>query len=659
MNGGVTVRVIVALLAGWTVLREAEVGPLHGLLAGPLFGKVAYWIVVVGASLLTIMRGRWVHGRERAAWVLIGLGSLLWALGDVYWTLALAERDVIPVPSISDAGYLAFYPLVFGGLCLLLRERIDGAPRALWVDGLTAALAAGALSAAVVLQAVLRTVGGDMLGVGTNLAYPIGDLILLGVVVVSGALRGWRPDRTWTLLGLGMIAFWVADSTYLVTVADETYAYPSVFDGGWTACLVAFSAAAWQPVCRVAVVEHRDATRFIALPIGFACLGLAILVIAAVASLNLVAVVLAGLALLTVFARLILSLAENTRMLAASRHEALTDALTGLGNRRALTRDLDGVFAGRVPASLLVLFDLDGFKHYNDSFGHPAGDALLQRLAAKLSVHVAGTGWAYRMGGDEFCILVDLGADPVAAAAAAGAVLAEHGDGFAISCSFGAVVVPGEPADAKDALRIADQRMYGYKQAGRQSSADESRDVLLRLLSERDPHLGEHITGVAALAEAVARRLELPDDEVAHVRHAAELHDIGKMAIPDAIIEKPGPLDESEWTFMRRHTIVGERIVAAAPSLRPVATLVRASHERWDGDGYPDGLAGEAIPLGARIVAVCDAFDAMVADRPYRIGMSAPEALAELDRCAGTQFDPDVVVAFTEAWRERRAPVAA
>jgi HD-GYP domain-containing protein (c-di-GMP phosphodiesterase class II) len=133
------------------------------------------------------------------------------------------------------------------------------------------------------------------------------------------------------------------------------------------------------------------------------------------------------------------------------------------------------------------------------------------------------------------------------------------------------------------------------------------------------------------------------------VKLAAELHDVGKVAIPDAILNKPGPLNEDEWAFMRRHTLIGERIVAAAPALCGVAKLVRASHERWDGGGYPDGIAGENIPLGARIVAVCDAYDAIVADRPYRGARSSAAALAELRRCAGTQFDPAVVEAFAAA----------
>jgi len=146
----------------------------------------------------------------------------------------------------------------------------------------------------------------------------------------------------------------------------------------------------------------------------------------------------------------------------------------------------------------------------------------------------------------------------------------------------------------------------------------------------------------------VATRLELDGEELDEVVRAAELHDVGKMAIPDEVLRKPGPLTEEEWAFVRQHTIIGERILSAAPALLPVAKLVRASHERFDGSGYPDGLAADAIPLGSRIVAVCDAFQAMTSPRPYRPAIPVEDALAELRACAGTQFDPEVVKAFCE-----------
>jgi HD-GYP domain-containing protein (c-di-GMP phosphodiesterase class II) len=188
--------------------------------------------------------------------------------------------------------------------------------------------------------------------------------------------------------------------------------------------------------------------------------------------------------------------------------------------------------------------------------------------------------------------------------------------------------------------------MYAEKATARRSADEQSRDVLLKALEEHHPDLGEHVQDVGLLAAAVAVELGLGGRQLQHVRHAAELHDIGKVAVPRSILDKPGKLDPDEWRFIARHTIIGERILGAAIALRPVATLVRSSHEHYDGNGYPDGLRGDDIPLGARIVSVCDAYDAMTSDRPYQRSLDHDDALAELRRCAGTQFDPDVVDAF-------------
>jgi two-component system, cell cycle response regulator len=221
------------------------------------------------------------------------------------------------------------------------------------------------------------------------------------------------------------------------------------------------------------------------------------------------------------------------------------------------------------------------------------------------------------------------------------------------------VLLPDEAADHAEALRIADHRMYASKHAGRLSAGRQSIDVLVRALTERNPLLGGHLSGVAELAERTARRLGLPPEEVERIRHAGELHDAGKVAIPEGILFKAGPLSEEEWRFVRRHPLIGERIVRSAPSLSRVAELVRSTHERWDGGGYPDGLPADAIPLGSRIVAVADAFDAMTSDRPYAPARSEHEALEELRRCAGTQFDAAVVEAFRAVVAGRALPLAA
>jgi diguanylate cyclase (GGDEF)-like protein len=334
--------------------------------------------------------------------------------------------------------------------------------------------------------------------------------------------------------------------------------------------------------------------------------------------------------------------------------QAMTDVLTGLGNRRKLMADLGrGVKTATAERPIaLMMFDLNGFKNYNDTFGHPAGDALLMRLGAALTRAVAPFGGrAYRPGGDEFCVIAD--GSRLHALEAALQALTETGEGFAISAAFGTVVIPLDTGDPTEALRKADNAMYAQKNSGRASAERQSADVLLRALAERHPDLGDHMDGVSELASEVAARLGIDGEELAQLRHAASLHDIGKVAIPDAIVGKPGPLDADEWAFMRRHTVIGERIIAAAPALGRAARLVRASHEAFDGSGYPDGLAGVEIPLGARVIAVCDAFDAMIATRPYSAPKTPTEALAELHRCAGAQFDPAVVTVFAQVMAER------
>ena len=345
--------------------------------------------------------------------------------------------------------------------------------------------------------------------------------------------------------------------------------------------------------------------------------------------------------------------AEKQVLLDQSREEALTDSLTGLRNRRALMIDLDHAVPGPGEELVLALLDLDGFKSYNDSFGHPAGDMLLVRLGGRLEQTMEGVGTAYRMGGDEFCVLASVpdGATDAIAALAASA-LSESGSAFTVDCSYGVARLPTDATDASDALRVADQRMYRQKESSRVSPSRQSADVLLKLQAERNGDLGRHTHDVGELAEATAKRLGLQQHEIARLKLAAELHDVGKAAIPDAILEKPGKLDEEEWEFIRRHTAIGESIVRAAPSLADTADLVRSSHERMDGTGYPDGLRGEEIPIGARIIGVCDAFDAMISERAYRRARSHEEALAELRRCAGTQFEPDVVEEFAAALRE-------
>jgi len=650
-------------VAVWLTLWQAHVVLAPGLDAGPLFSRFAHDAVLLVATALCLWAGvASVRPRERRAWLLIGIGVAAWTFGEIYYTAVLWTAEEILIPSPADTGYLLFPPFMLLGILALLRSRTRDVPGTLWADGITAALAVSAASAAIVFETVLESASGQALEVAVGLAYPLSDLVLLGVIVGALAGTGWQVDRTWMLLFAGVGLFWLADSLYLVGNANGTYTPGSWFDSGWWLGLLLIGAAAWQPARPAVAAGADERLRRIVLPLTFGSAGLGLLVYGCLAQLNVVAVGLAAASLLAVMARTMLTFRDNVAMLRASREEAQTDALTGLGNRRALAR----VLARQLPVAttaeplVLVLFDLDGFKHYNDTFGHPAGDSLLVRLGGSLAAFLRGRGTAFRMGGDEFCALLQPGDNaPQPLIVGAAAALSEHGEGFEIGCSYGAIELPLEAADVAEALRIADQRMYAQKNAGRSSASRQSKDVLLRALAERNPFLRSHLGDVADLAETTALLLQLGHDEVEQVRHAAELHDVGKVAVPDAILTKPAPLDDEEWAFIRRHTIIGERIISAAPALTRVAALVRHSHERWDGRGYPDALAGPEIPLGARIVAVADAFDAMTSPRPYSTQRTPEAALEELERCACTQFDPSVVEAFAVAWRDRTLAVAA
>ncbi len=224
--------------------------------------------------------------------------------------------------------------------------------------------------------------------------------------------------------------------------------------------------------------------------------------------------------------------------------------------------------------------------------------------------------------------------------------LRDEGEGFCITAASGAAAVPEEAGDPSAALRLADTRMYAAKSAAHPSPEQGMLGALIRMLDERHPGLGSHVEHVASLAAACAEALGLSGPDIESVERAGELHDIGKVAIPTEILTKRGPLNDEEWDFMRGHSIIGERILAGIPSLELVASMVRSSHERWDGDGYPDRLAGEEIPLGARIIFVADAFCAMTEQRPYAAARSVEDSRRELRACSGAQFDPAVVTAF-------------
>jgi diguanylate cyclase (GGDEF)-like protein len=630
-----------------------------------LFETFATPLMFLAAAGLCAARGR-ASREERSAWALFSLALAMFGFGELYYLLVLADQVEIPVPSVADGLWLAFYPLAYAGVYKLLRNRTHGFGKAVWLDALMGGLTVAGATAALVFGVILASLDetATVAATATNLAYPLGDLGLIGLAIVGIAVTGWKASGAWRWIAVAFVLFAVADTTWLVQIAHDSYTERGVINLVWPLAALLIAVAAWRPETRPASGTRRADGRIV-LPALFGFAALALVVIDHIVPTNAVAATLALTAIFVMLVRLYLTVREHARMLVQSRVEASTDALTGLGNRRLLEADL----AARLDdldfeyPLMVTLFDLDGFKQYNDSFGHPAGDQLLERLGGRLAALMVGHGTAYRMGGDEFCALWNLSRVDQASVRTleAAEALSQEGEAFSIRCSYGSVLMPTETTDPAQALALADRRMYARK-GDRTSAGRQSSDVLLRALAERDSDLSVHLHGVADLARATAIRLGVPEGELEGVRQTSLLHDVGKVAIPDAILLKPGPLDESEWAFMKQHTIVGERIIAAAPALADVARYVRSTHEHYDGCGYPDGLAGEEIPLPARIVAVCDAYHAMTSDRAYRDARPTSSAIAELRECAGTQFDPRVVEAVASAQRAAgngRLPVVA
>ncbi|MGH2775409.1 MAG: HD domain-containing phosphohydrolase [Actinomycetota bacterium] len=642
---GRTARLCLAGLTGLLVvavfhaLTDLSFGPLEAFIS-----KWSYNVVLIGSSLACVARGVLVP-EGRKAWTLLGGSMVLWSIGNIYYSVALWDMSVIPVPSISDGFWIVFYPLSLVAVAALVRARTSGLH--LWLDGTMGALAAGAIVAAIVFDPLFEVASGNALALATNFAYPVGDLLLISLVVGAIGVSGWRLDGPWVWLGGGLVLFAVIDSIYLVQVANETWVPGNVLEAGWPAAMLCVGFAAWHPHRKLSLIDQYG-TRIATMPLLFASLALSLVIWDHFDRVNIISLTMASAALAIAITRMTIVFRQNVRMLDSSVREAMTDSLTGLGNRRCLMRDLEDACAkasDEEPLAVVIL-DLNGFKPYNDTFGHLAGDALLARLGHSLEMAIVG-GRAYRLGGDEFCVLVSCRNDSAEAITSRLVpALSDQGEGFTIGAAAGWSVIPTEETTPSGALRHADRRMYENKNSGRVSEGRLAGNVLLQVLQERDPELQLHQTGVAALAEKLCNRLDIPEVEAHLVRLAAELHDVGKVAVPDEVLNKPGPLNEDEMAFIKQHTIIGQRILGVSPALNFVAQLVRSSHEAVDGSGYPDGLSGEDIPLGARIVAVCDAFDAMVSDRPYRGAMSVEEAVAELKRCAGTQFDAEVVGAF-------------
>jgi diguanylate cyclase (GGDEF)-like protein len=446
--------------------------------------EAVYDAVVLGAGLACLLRAA-DYRREHSAWVLIGLAILSWGAAEVYWALFIEGNPSAPYPSPADIGYLAFYPLAYAGLAMLVRARAHEINWRLWMDGAIAALGTAALGTAFVFDFVAEKASGSTIEVLTTLAYPLGDIAMLSMVVGVVALTGWRPGRTWTLLLAGLAALVIADIAYTLQSTEGALPGGEWINPIYLIAAVCLAAAVWQPTEAAAITSPRgSARREVVVPAVFAAVMIGLFAMQYYSATGGLSTVLWAVTMTAVIVRLTMSDRENRKLL----EEVRTDSLTGLGNRGRMEGDLASVCEQaeeRRPA-MLYLFDLNGFKRYNDTFGHPAGDTLLRRLGIALRLAVGEDGTAYRIGGDEFCLLLTCPAEHFdTAARLAAEALTAHDRGVDVSASWGAARIPDEAADPSAALQLADVRMYAQKE------------------SRRAAHPGMKVTGPAGIMPRV------------------------------------------------------------------------------------------------------------------------------------------------------------
>ena len=331
----------------------------------------------------------------------------------------------------------------------------------------------------------------------------------------------------------------------------------------------------------------------------------------------------------------------------------IRDNLTGLFNRTYFEQSLMNFNRGCDGPIGIIVCDIDGLKFVNDTFGNRTGDMLLKAVAAHLSSVMRPEDIIARIGGDEFGVLLCNIAEEDLQRLCDTLVREVHAfnlrnSDLHLSVSVGYSFAETCSENSHALFLDADNAMYRKKLLHSDSVRNSIVRTLMKALEARDYNTEGHGQRMVAVSAFLAKSLGLSDGEIHEIRLVAQFHDIGKVGIPDSILFKPGKLDEQEWHVMKSHSEIGARIAAGIPEIAHVAEYIRGHHERWDGKGYPDGKAGSEIPLPCRIVAVADAYDAMVSDRPYRKALSREEALEELHQCMGTQFDPQVVKAFEE-----------
>lgn len=325
------------------------------------------------------------------------------------------------------------------------------------------------------------------------------------------------------------------------------------------------------------------------------------------------------------------------------------DQLTGVKNRRYFDEALITYDEPCYYPLALIVVDINGLKLTNDAFGHLVGDRLLIEATMTLKREIRGKDTVARIGGDEFVIIMPNTSRDEAILLSERLSQLFHDkaiEGLPISASFGEAVKVDDSLSISEVFNLAEDRMYHHKVSEKQSRRHYSIQLIMRTLYEKIPREEAHSQRVAELSRQLGQAMNFTSAEVNELVTAATLHDIGKVAISNEILDKPGMLTEAEWREIKRHPEVSYNILSTVPEYGPLSEIVLAHHERWDGNGYPKGISGEQIPLAARIISIADTFDVMVTGRPYRKAKTLDEALAVIEEEAGRQFDPELVEVF-------------
>ncbi|HEY1834177.1 MAG TPA: EAL domain-containing protein [Solirubrobacteraceae bacterium] len=481
---------------------------LHGVgLAGPasldsLFSGWLYYAAEVGAATLVLTRALAVP-RERLAWLLLAVGIAGFTAGDIYHAVALEHTTHSPFPSPSDAGYLLLYPCAFGMLMRLAGSHVRHLHKSIWLDGAICGLAIAALGSALVLEPVIHSTHGSFAAVATNLAYPLGDVALIMLVICVFAVTGWRPGGTWVLIAAGFSLMAVADSVYMFRIAEGTWQTGTTLDALWPAGLTMLGFAAWaEPREETEVLPSR--LSMLLLPGLFSALALFLLIRADFVHLPLIPELLAAGALLIARWRFVITF---TDMLALSEHreqQASTDELTGLHNRRQFYAQLGASVEGceaRGGSFALLMIDLDHFKELNDTLGHYAGDLLLRQIGPRMQGVLREGATIARLGGDEFGLILRDGEAATAVAVAERihqALLSPFSlkeVTVAVHASIGIALFPRDAEDGDVLLQRADVAMY---------KAKENRSRYAFYEAGSDPNSRERLGLAAELKDALA-----------------------------------------------------------------------------------------------------------------------------------------------------------